>query len=109
MIENLTTISSSVSSPSHQQEGWEYEAFDHILAEEFALPEQISFELHYLPLVGGVSWKGRERTTGELAMFSVRLYEAGYRVVSREDNPLGDRPCATELTIVRFKCPPSFA
>jgi len=67
------------------------------------LPEQISFEIHYETQMKGQDWYGRQRTAGEMALFSRRLYEAGYRVISREDNRLCDH--CTELTVVRFQCP----
>ncbi len=67
------------------------------------LPEQISFEMHYETQMKGQDWYGRQRTAGEIALFSRRLYEAGYRVISREDNRLCDH--CTELTVVRFQCP----
>ena len=54
----------------------------------------------------GLDWWGRKRTAGEMALFSRRLYEAGYRIISREDNP-HCRHC-TELTAVRFQCPVAF-
>jgi len=59
------------------------------------LPMQISFELHYWNII-------HTRLTGEVALLWDRLYEAGYRVVSREDNPLSQY--CSEFTIVRTVC-----
>lgn len=85
-------------------EGYEYDVYEDILSETgIQLPEQISFELHYETQMPGLDWFGRQRTAGELALFSQRLYEAGYRFISREDNPWCDH--CTELTAVRFQCP----
>ena len=67
------------------------------------LPEQISFEFHYKTQMQDLDWFGRERTAGEMAIFSLRLYESGYRVISREDNKRC--PHCSELTVVRFQCP----
>lgn len=67
-----------------------------------ALPEQISFELHYNTQMNDLDWYGREATAGEIAMLARSLYEAGYRLISREDNKLC--PHCTELTVVRTLC-----
>ena len=67
------------------------------------MPEQISFELHYETQFPAQDWHKRQRTAGEMALFARRLYEAGYRVISREDNPLCDH--CSEFTVVRFQCP----
>jgi len=71
---------------------------------DLELPEQISFEMHYSSIMGGLDWREREITSGELALFSRNLYDAGYRVISREDN----RNCGhcSEFTVVRVRCPP---
>ena len=87
------------------QEGYEYQLFHEMLLEDGPdLPEQISFEVHwgtYTP----VTWWHRQKTAGELALFSRQLYEGGYRVISREDNAIC--PHCTELTVIRFRCPPA--
>jgi hypothetical protein len=86
-------------------EGYEYDLFNHLLSEDdLELPEQISFEMHYSSIMGGLDWREREITSGELALFSRNLYDAGYRVISREDN----RNCGhcSEFTVVRVRCPP---
>ena len=67
------------------------------------LPEQISFELHYESLFPELTWKPRRKTAGEMALLSERLYQAGYRIISREDNQFCKH--CTELTIARFRCP----
>lgn len=88
-------------------EGYEYSVLYEIFDEkDVLLPEQISFELHYETQMPGLDWWGRQATAGEMALFSRRLYEAGYRLISREDNPLCDH--CTELTAVRFQCPTAF-
>lgn len=47
------------------------------------LPYQISFELHaYLPVLFS-----HEATHGEIVTLWQQLWRAGYRLVSREDNP----------------------
>lgn len=88
-------------------EGYEYSVLYEIFDEKgVALPEQISFELHYETQMPGLDWWGRQATAGEIAFFARRIYEAGYRFISREDNPLCDH--CTELTAVRFQCPAAF-
>lgn len=54
--------------------------------DEVELPEQISFELHYKVVDKELSWMPRQKTAGEIALLGTRLYEQGYRVLSREDN-----------------------
>ena len=66
------------------------------------LPEQISFELHYQTQMEGLDWYGRPITAGEIAMLARSLYDAGYRLISREDNNLC--PHCTELTVIRNLC-----
>ncbi|TFJ82495.1 hypothetical protein NSK_006173 [Nannochloropsis salina CCMP1776] len=86
-------------------EGYEYGMFNEILLEDdVELPEQISFELHYRVAPNShLTWKSREKTAGEIALFAIRLYEQGYRVLSREDNRLCSH--CTEFTVARFRCP----
>ena len=87
----------------NQQEGSEYDVFEDILSEGIDLLWQISFELHYITQMQDLDWHGRQRTAGEIAFLSQVLYEAGYRVISREDNP--ECKHCSEFTIVRFQCP----
>ena len=54
--------------------------------DEVELPEQISFELHYKVIDKELTWMPRQKTAGEIALLGTRLYEQGYRVLSREDN-----------------------
>jgi hypothetical protein len=78
--------------------------FDNMLAETgVSLPEQISFEFHYLTQMDGLDWWARQKTAGEIALLARKLYDAGYRVISREDNP--QCPHCSEFTLVRFRCP----
>lgn len=85
-------------------EGYEYDLFNQLLTEDgVALPEQISFELHYYTQMAQLDWHTRTLTTGELALFARSLYDAGYRVISRENNHACGH-CA-EFTIVQFRCP----
>ncbi len=89
---------------ANTQEGYEYDVFEEILnSKDVNLPEQISFEIHYKTQMEGQDWFGRERTAGEMALFSLRLYEAGYCMISREDNRFC--PHCSELTVVHFQCP----
>ena len=71
--------------------------------DDIALPEQISFELHYISQMVELDWHARTMTTGELAFFARSLYDAGYRVIARENNPVWSH-CA-EFTVVQFRCP----
>ena len=74
---------------SHQAdiEGFEYDLFDELLTvDEVELPEQISLELHYKVIDKELTWMPRQKTAGEIALLGTRLYEQGYRVLSREDN-----------------------
>lgn len=85
-------------------EGYEYDVFDEILNEKGVnLPKQISFEIHYKTQMQDLDWFGWERMAGEMALFLRRLYEAGYRVLSQEDNYLCSH--CTKLTIAHFQCP----
>ena len=52
--------------------------------------------------MAGLDWHRRQRAAGELAVLALRLDERGYRLVSREDNPLCEH-CA-EFTLVRLRC-----
>lgn len=68
-------------------EGFEYDLFNELLiVDSVELPEQISFELHYKVIDRELSWMPRQKTAGEIALLGTRLYEQGYRVLSREDN-----------------------
>lgn len=68
-------------------EGFEFDLFNEILTvDEVELPEQISFELHYRTIISELPWMPRQKTAGEIALLGTRLYEQGYRVLSREDN-----------------------
>jgi len=61
------------------------------------LPLQIAFELHH------EMGRGHPfHLTGEVALLWNRIYEAGYRVISREDNVWGN--CCAEFTVVRTVC-----
>ena len=88
----------------NKQEGFEYKLFNQLVnSDDIPLPEQISFEVHWRTQMQTLSWQGRQKTAGELALLSTQLYHAGYRVISREDN-VRCKHC-TELTVVRFRCP----
>jgi len=67
------------------------------------LPPQISVEVHSGTMLSSNSWHHRTRTVGELAFLAERLYEMGYRVLSREDNNW----CAgaSEIIFGKFACP----
>jgi len=68
-------------------EGFEYDLFNELLiVDDVELPEQISFELHYRVIDKELTWMPRQKTAGEIALLGTRLYEQGYRVLSREDN-----------------------
>ena len=85
-------------------EGYEYDLFSQLLSEDdIVLPEQISFELHFQSEMTELDWHARTMTMGELAFFARSLYDAGYRVISRENNPACGH-CA-EFTVVQFRCP----
>lgn len=62
------------------------------------LPQQISFELHY------AYDSHHPRYLADLVLFWERLYEAGYRVVSREDNRVPVARHCSEFTVVRTMC-----
>jgi len=57
-----------------------------LTVDEVELPEQISLELHYKVIDKELTWITRQKTAGEIALLGTRLYEQGYRVLSREDN-----------------------
>jgi hypothetical protein len=86
----LTPAFPSSRTHSHLQadiEGFEYDLFNELLTvDEVELPEQISFELHYKVIDKELTWMPRQKTAGEIALLGTRLYEQGYRVLSREDN-----------------------
>lgn len=83
-------LSSPLRTHLHDQadiEGFEFDLFNELLTvDEVELPEQISFELHYITIVEELPWMPRQKTAGEIALLGTRLYEQGYRVLSREDN-----------------------
>ena len=62
------------------------------------LPDQVSFELHNRALFGGPSVDFRD-----VVLLSRMLFAAGYRSVSRENNP-DHAPCCVEFTLVRIRC-----
>jgi hypothetical protein len=62
----------------------------------------VNVELHWSTPMPGLDWHGRQRTAGELAVLALRLHDRGYRLVSREDNPLCEH--CSEMTLVRFGC-----
>ena len=68
-----------------------------------ALPEQISFELHYVTNNSGrgLSWFNRYKTPGEIAIFMDRLYHyGGYMLVDRRDNY--DCMSCSEVVVARL-------
>ncbi|CAB9509807.1 Methyltransferase-like protein 24 [Seminavis robusta] len=83
-------------------EGFEWKLFDSILQSTEHLPRQMAFELHTRHANPGyvpphlVKEKGREAV---VALFD-RLYQLGYRTVSKELN-FGDFRCA-EFVVYRF-------
>lgn len=87
------------------QEANEWTIFQNLLTEDdVVLPEQMSFEVHYkMANMRSLTWLKRQKTAGELALLSNRLYEAGYRFISRENNMYC--PYCSEFTAVRFRCP----
>ena len=47
------------------------------MEEGIALPEQISFELHWGTGIKALDWYGRQKTAGEMAVLATRMYESG--------------------------------
>jgi len=67
------------------------------------LPQQMSFELHYRPSIEDIYLtEDAAHSAAEIGMYWERLFNAGYRTVSREDNPLC-YICA-EFTVIRTMC-----
>jgi hypothetical protein len=63
-------------------------------------PTQIGVEVHFSTLMSELSWRGRDKSPGEiLALFNHLFYAAGYAVLDRNDNPLC--PYCTEILLVR--------
>lgn len=95
----------SVSAMKMDIEGFEFSVLEPMLRQRSAtLPTQIAFELHWQTQMTSLSWHGRAKTAGEIALFARALYDAGYRALSRDDN----RRCphCSEFNVVRLFCPP---
>ena len=77
-------------------EGWEWSVLPALLntgkngsIKHSNLPEQMSFELHYVTNKAGkgLSWYNRMKTPGEIAIFMDWLYRiGGYMLIDRRDN-----------------------
>lgn len=90
-------------------EGFEWDVFTSLLwadtnaypvgREYDALPHQMSFELHWWTIAGR-----RDYTHGDVALLFKSLYDAGYRLLSREDNHGSPDGCCAEFTILRYLC-----
>jgi len=67
------------------------------------LPQQMSFELHYMASIEQTFFpEDAAYSAAEIGMYWERLFDAGYRTVSRENNPYC-RICA-EFTVIRTMC-----
>jgi len=67
------------------------------------LPQQMSFEMHYKPTVADTYLPSNAAySIAEISLYWERLFDAGYRTISREDN----RFCkvCTEFTVMRTMC-----
>jgi len=84
-------------------EGYEWDVLPALLTEYEStntfglLPFQISFELHLME-----AHIVRPRSVGEVVHVASLLYDAGYRIISREDNI--QSPKCSEFTVMRFFC-----
>lgn len=88
-------------------EGWEWDVLPSIIKSEYnsLLPDQISFELHYVtnPRQSGahaLNWHTRYKTAGEVALLAEFLWRHGnYYLLNRDDNTVCGS--CTELLIAR--------
>jgi hypothetical protein len=63
-------------------------------------PTQIAVEVHYLTQMEQLSWRGRDKSAGEIfALFNYLFYSAGYAVIDRNDNPFC--PHCSEIVLAR--------
>ncbi len=85
-------------------EGYEYQVLRSIIDDGFLMPTQIAFELHYATGMKGLPWKGRSKSSGEIATFMEYLHhQGGYFLLDRNDN-IRCNAC-TELLVSRLPCP----
>lgn len=86
-------------------EGFEWALIPAIIKTGKFVPESFSFELHYSthPMFTTILWTPRLRTDPEIGLFMELLYNFGYVLVDRHDNPL----CLHCTEIVISKLVPS--
>jgi len=90
-------------------EGFEYDVLTQMLKEattsenQNMLPAQISIELHYGTRMYDLPWIMRWRNTGEIALFSAMMYNAGGYLPVRIEGPSGCDACM-EVLYVRVFC-----
>jgi hypothetical protein len=87
-------------------EGYEYQVLRSIVDAGVLAPAQIALELHYTTAMPGLPWRGRRKSSGELAAFMEYLHrQGGYFLLHRRDNPRS-KSC-TELLVGRLPCRPA--
>lgn len=83
-------------------EGYEWDVLTALFrnAKSDLLPDQIALELHYKTQMD-LPWRGRYKSAGEIALFGQMLFEAGYFIIDRHDNPACHH--CSEILIARLR------
>ena len=90
-------------------EGFEWPVFDGLLAaharDAYApLPSQIAFELHYRSTSSKtLGWTKDGPSAADIARLAIRLYDTGYRTLSKVYT--NNCPHCTEISLLRVFCP----
>lgn len=84
-------------------EGFEWGILEDLVVDgsDNLLPQQIALEMHYMTQMTALSWHGRLRSAGEIALFGDMMYRAGYNIIDRRDNS-ACRSC-TEILLSRLR------
>lgn len=118
--QNWTTLSAAMERFGHKQldllkidiEGAEYDVIGDWDQSSSELPRQLAIEIHYSGIYYGTPsfknstdlsnllWPLHEMRLSDLALFISHLANAGYGIVSREDNPRAKH--CTELSLIRL-------
>ncbi len=83
-------------------EGYEWSVLPQLLENRATSPAQLAVEVHFQTQMPGLSWFGRLKSPAELLALGMRLANAGYVIVQRNDNPNCGK--CTELLLVRDPC-----
>jgi hypothetical protein len=81
-------------------EGFEWTVIPAVIKSNVLVPESFSFELHFFTHIPEIAWCGRGRTPPEIGLFMEFLFNFGYVLVDRHDNPFC--PHCTEIVIAKL-------